>query len=58
MIARDSNMADREAQAVAAMALLVLLATEPEEPIPELAYTAEDLALIYKDSIHQFNKNK
>ena len=35
------------------MALLVLLATEPE-----FAYTAEDLALISKDSSHQFNKNK
>lgn len=35
------------------MALLVLLATEPE-----FNYTAEDLALISKDSSHQFNKNK
>ena len=35
------------------MALLVLLATEPE-----FAYTTEDLALISKDSSHQFNKNK
>lgn len=42
-----------EAWAVTAMALLVLLATEPE-----FNYTAEDLALISKDSSHQFNKNK
>ena len=35
------------------MILLVLLATEPE-----FTYTAEDLALISKDSSHQFNKNK
>jgi hypothetical protein len=35
------------------MALLVLLATELK-----VAYTAEDLALISKDSNHQFNKNK
>ena len=34
------------------MALLVLLATEPE-----FVYTTEDLSLISKDS-HQFNKNK
>ena len=40
------------------MALLVLLATEPENPIPEFTYIAEDLALISKDSSHQFNKNK
>ena len=33
------------------MALLVLLAMEPE-----FAYTAENLALISKDSNHQFNK--
>jgi hypothetical protein len=35
------------------MALLVFLAMEPE-----FAYTAEGLALISKDSSHQFNKNK
>ena len=40
------------------MALLVLLATELKKPIPEFTYTAEDLALISKDSSHQFNKNK
>ncbi|XP_021038059.1 snRNA-activating protein complex subunit 2-like [Mus caroli] len=40
------------------MALLVLLATEPEKPIPEFTYIAEDLALISKDPRHQFNKNK
>jgi hypothetical protein len=40
------------------MALLVLLATEPENPIPEFTYIAENLALISKDPSHQFNKNK
>ena len=35
------------------MALLVLLATELK-----VAYTAEDLPLISKDSSHQFNKKK
>jgi hypothetical protein len=38
---------------VIAMALLVLLATEPE-----FTCTAKDLALISKDSSHQSNKNK
>ena len=37
---------------------LVFLATEPKKPVPEFTYTAEDLALIFKDSSHQFNKNK
>ena len=40
------------------MALLVLLTMEPENPIPYFTYTAEDLALISKDSSHQFDKNK
>jgi hypothetical protein len=40
------------------MALLVLLTMEPENPIPYFTYTAEDLALISKDSSNQFNKNK
>jgi hypothetical protein len=34
------------------MALPVLLAMEPENPIPEFAYTAEDLAIISKNSNH------
>jgi hypothetical protein len=46
MIARDNNMEHQEALVVVIMTLPVLLATKPENPIPQFTYTAEDLALI------------
>jgi hypothetical protein len=38
VIARNNNMADQEAQAISAMALPVLLATEPSLPTQQRTY--------------------